>query len=643
MRLWSAVLATSSAGLCLAAEAGSLPPPVEPVPFHQVELADGFWLPRLRLNHQHTIPFAFRQSEETGRIRNFEVAGRLVEGTFNTIYPFDDSDVYKIIEGASYSLQIFPDPKLDAYLDEVIAKIAAAQEPDGYLYTNRTILGSRAHEWAGTRRWELVQQLSHELYNLGHLFEAAAAHHQATGKQSLLQVALKAAELLLRDFGWGKEEKYPGHQEVELGLVKLYRLTGRRELLDLARFFLDVRGPGGDPYNQAHQKVWEQSEAVGHAVRANYMYSAMADVAALTGDARYLKAADRIWEDVVARKLYITGGVGSTASGEAYGAAYQLPNLTAYCETCASIANVMWNHRMFLLHGDARYLDVAERTLYNALLSGLGLAGDRFFYPNPLESDGSHERSPWFGCACCPSNLTRFLPSLPGYLYGRRGNRLYVNLYVGSRARLQLDGSPLQVTQTTGYPWNGEVRLRMDPPEPRQFEIALRLPGWSRGEAVPSDLYRFAGNSADHPRVLVNGAEETWREENGFAVLARRWQPGDEIRLLLPMDIHLVRAHPAVEADRDLLALQRGPLVYCAEWADNPGRSLGELAVGKSSRLGYRFDPTLLGGVGVIAVAGGSGDRRADPEWTAIPYYAWANRGKGEMRVWIRDAGGQSP
>ncbi len=642
MRLWSAVLATCSAGLCLAAETGSLPPPVEPVPFHQVELADGFWLPRLRLNHRHTIPFAFRQSEETGRIRNFEVAGRLVEGTFNTIYPFDDSDVYKIIEGASYSLQIFPDPKLDAYLDEVIAKIAAAQEPDGYLYTNRTILGSRAHEWAGTRRWELVQQLSHELYNLGHLFEAAAAHHQATGKQSLLQVALKAAELLLRDFGWGKEEKYPGHQEVELGLVKLYRLTGRREFLDLARFFLDVRGPGGDPYSQAHQKVWEQSEAVGHAVRANYMYSAMADVAALTGDARYLKASDRIWEDVVARKLYITGGVGSTASGEAYGAPYQLPNLTAYCETCASIANVMWNHRMFLLHGSARYLDVAERTLYNALLSGLGLAGDRFFYPNPLESDGSHERSPWFGCACCPSNLTRFLPSLPGYVYGRKGNRLYVNLYVGSRARLQLAGSPLQVTQTTEYPWSGEVLLRVDPPEPSQFEIALRLPGWSRGEAVPSDLYRFAGPSADHPRILVNGAEEAWREESGFAVLARRWQPGDEIRLLLPMDIHLVRAHPAVEADRGRLALQRGPLVYCAEWADNPGRSLGELAVGKSWSLGYRFDPTLLGGVGVITVAGGSGDRRGDRKWTAIPYYAWANRGKGEMRVWIRDAGSQS-
>ncbi|GAB4112976.1 MAG: glycoside hydrolase family 127 protein [Acidobacteriota bacterium] len=639
MRLGSALLVVCSAGMSLVAQTGPNLGPVQPVPFHQVELEDGFWLPRLRLNHEHTIPFALRQSEETGRIRNFEVAGGLVKGTFNTIYPFDDSDVYKIIEGASYSLQVFPDARLAAQLDEIIAKIAAAQEPDGYLYTNRTILGPRAHEWAGSRRWELVHRLSHELYNLGHLFEAAAAHHQAIGKRTLLEVAFRAADLLLRDFGWGKEEKYPGHQEVELGLVKLYRLTGRREYLDLARFFLDVRGPGGDPYNQAHQKVWEQSEAVGHAVRANYMYSAMADVAALTGDSRYLAAADRIWTDVVSHKIYITGGVGSTASGEAYGAAYQLPNLTAYCETCASIANVMWNHRMFLAHGDSRYLDVAERTLYNALLSGLALSGDRFFYPNPLESDGSHERSPWFGCACCPSNLTRFLPSLPGYVYGLRGKRLFVNLYVQSRARIQLDGQPLEVSQSTDYPWNGEVRVVLHPRLAQAFELALRLPGWARGEAMTGDLYRFVGASGGRPRILVNGAEVTWQEDAGFAVLVRQWQAGDEVRLLLPMEVRLVRAHPAVEADRGRLALQRGPLVYCAEWPDNPGRRLAQLTVGEASRLDYQFDPKLLNGVGVISVSSRSPAAAGDQPWLAIPYYAWANRGKGEMLVWIRETG----
>ena len=390
--------------------------PIEPVSFNKVELNDDFWAPRIKLNHDLTIPYAFGQSEETGRIKNFEIAAGWEEGDFCSIYPFDDSDVFKIIEGASYSLQMFPDPELNAYMDEVIEKIAAAQEEDGYLYTIRTIQGDDSHDWIGSRRWEKTHILSHELYNLGHMYEAGVAHYEATGKRSLLDVCIKSADLLVKDFGWGKEETYPGHQEIEIGLVKLYRISGNQDYLDLAKFFLDVR-EGGDEYSQSHQKVIDQNEAVGHAVRANYMYTGMADVASLTDDQAYVDAIDRIWDNVVSKKLYITGGVGASGHGEAYGDNYELPNMTAYCETCAAIANVFWSHRMFLMHGDASYINVLERSLYNGVLSGLGLSGDRFFYPNPLKSRGQHQRSAWFGCACCPSNLTRFLPSIPGYMY----------------------------------------------------------------------------------------------------------------------------------------------------------------------------------------------------------------------------------
>ncbi len=615
---------------------------VTPVAFNQVKLDDSFWAPRVKLNAELTIPYAFKQSEETGRIKNFDIAAGVEQGSFCSIYPFDDSDVYKIIEGAAYSLQTVPDPKLDAYLDDLIARIGKAQEPDGYLYTNRTIMGDSAHPWAGKTRWELESHDSHELYNLGHFFEAAVAHYQATGKKSMLDIATKAADLIVKDFGYGKCEHYPGHQEVEIGLVKLYRATGKKEYLDLAKFFLDVRGPGGQVYNQAHLKPVDQTDADGHAVRANYMFTAMADIAAITGDTAYLRAIDNLWNNVVGKKLYITGGVGATGAGEAYGVDYQLPNMSAYCETCAAIASVFWNYRMFLLHQDAKYLDIVERTLYNGVLSGLGLSGDRFFYPNPLKSRGQHERSAWFGCACCPSNLCRFIPSVPGYIYAVMDNNLYVNLFVQSETTVDLGSSKVSIAQKSGYPYEGGVTITVNPEKKGKFNLMVRIPGWSGTDVVPSDLYNFKDPEKSPVTISVNGKPVSYKSEKGFAVLGRTWKSGDKVEITLPMDIRRIRANEKVEADLGQVALQRGPLLYCLEWADQSEQKALHLMLAEEPGFGYEFKPDLLNGVGVVTANGYSLKNQLDGTvqkdavtLKAIPYYAWANRGRGEMTVWI--------
>ncbi|MDD4645717.1 MAG: glycoside hydrolase family 127 protein, partial [Bacteroidales bacterium] len=619
--------------------------PIQPVAFNQVKLDDAFWSPRVKRNAGLTIPYAFKQSEETGRIKNFDIAAGVEKGSFCSTYPFDDSDVYKIIEGASYSLQTVPDAKLEAYLDQLIARIGAAQEPDGYLYTNRTIMGDSAHPWAGKKRWELESENSHELYNLGHFFEAAVAHYQATGKKTMLDIATKAADLIVKDFGWGKCEHYPGHQEVEIGLTKLYRVTGKKEYLDLAKFFLDVRGPKGEVYNQAHKKVVDQTDAEGHAVRANYMFSGMADVAALTGDQSYLKAIDTIWKNVVGKKLYITGGVGATGAGEAYGIDYQLPNMTAYCETCANIANVFWNYRMFLLHGDAKYIDVLERSLYNSVISGLGLSGDRFFYPNVLRSQGQHARSPWFGCACCPSNLCRFIPSVPGYIYAVKDNNLYVNLFVQSKADIKMGSSKVSIKQVTDYPWKGEIKLAINPEKKSRFNLMVRIPGWTGSQVVPSDLYSFVDPENNKVTITVNGDPVSYKSENGFAILGRSWKSGDIVKISMPMDIRRVRANDKVKADKGMVALQRGPLVYTLEWADQAGQKALDLILAEEPGFVYDFHPQLLDGVGMITGKGYSLKSNLDGtvdktpvDINAIPYYAWANRGRGEMTVWIPES-----
>jgi DUF1680 family protein len=627
--------------------------PVQPVPFTAVHFDDAFWLPRIEVNRTVTIPFAFKMCEESKRVYHFERAGAVLRGETLTDkeppgYPFDDTDVYKVIEGAAYTLSVKPDPKLEAYLDTLIAKIAAAQEGDGYLYTTRTIDPQNPHRWAGSERWVREAVDSHELYNLGHLYEAAVAHYQATGKRTLLDVALKTADLLDRTFGPGKKSIWPGHQITEMGLVKLYRVTGDARYLALAKFLLDERGPGpaegaGRKYNQSQQKVVEQSEAVGHAVRATYMYSGMADVAALTGEKDYVDAMDRIWGNTVGRKLYLTGGIGSTSSGEAFGMDYDLPNLSAYNETCAAIGNDYWNHRLFLLHADARYIDVMERTLYNGLLSGVALDGKSFFYPNPLESAGQHQRSAWFGVACCPGNMTRFLASVPGYAYARQGDTVFVNLFVASTAQIELDGGrKVKIVQETRYPWDGAVRMTVNPESAGRFRLKVRIPGWARGEAVPSDLYRFADVSSQKATLRVNGQAVPIVLEKGFAKLDRSWKAGDVVELGLPMPVRRVAANSAVDADQGRLAFQRGPLVFAIEWPDIPGGKVRNLLVAEKAPLATEFRPGLLNGVQVITGSGmalsldteGGVNRRAQ-DFTAIPYYAWANRGPGEMMVWI--------
>jgi DUF1680 family protein len=629
--------------------------PIRPVPFTAVAIDDAFWSPRLETNRRVTVRHDFDKCETTHRIRNFAVAGKLEPGSFEGLFGFNDSDVYKVIEGASYSLRLRPDPELDAYLDGVIAKIAAAQEGDGYLYTAGTIptLAQTPTCCVSRPRWSDIAS-GHELYDLGHMYEAAVAHYQATGKRTLLDVALKSANLLTQVFRPGGRLDPPGHQEVEIGLVKLYRATGDRRYLDEARFFLEQRGNAAGhrlygAYNQDHVPVLEQKEAVGHAVRAGYMYSAMADVSALTGDEGYARALGTLWDDVVSRKLYITGGLGARRDNEGYGEPYELPNRTAYAETCAAIAGAMWNHRMFLLHGDAKYLDVLERILYNGFLSGVSLDGERFFYPNPLAADGKSAfnqgqkgRSEWFDCSCCPTNVVRFLPSIAGAVYAQRERDVYVNLFIAGKADLTADGVKLGVRQETRYPWDGKVTIRVDPARPVALTLHVRIPGWAQGRPVPSDLYRYADPTVAPFSLAVNGQPVKPEIVKGFAVLPRTWRAGDVVELDLPMEVRRVLAHEKVEADAGRVALERGPVVYCAEAVDNGGRAFN-LVLPDDARLEARPRPDLLGGVTVVAgralalLPGADGRSVAtqEQEFVAIPYYAWAHRGEGEMAVWL--------
>lgn len=633
--------------------------PISPVPFTDVKFADGFWTPRMETNRTSTIPFAFQQCEETGRIENFKVAGGLSDKKWQGGAGFNDSDVSKVIEGAAYCLAVEPDPKLEKYLDELIGYYAAAQEKDGFLYTFWTArhtlsdeeiakIGCRPHN----DRWDSIVE-AHQMYNAGHMYEAAVAHFRATGKRNFLDVAVKNADHICATFNENARHDPPGHQEIEIGLAKLYRATGDRKYLDQAKFFLEQRGnPNGHKlygdYSQDHKPVVEQEEAVGHAVRANYMYSGMADVAALAGDESLTRAIDRLWDNVVSKKLYLTGGVGAKADGEAYGKNYELPNPSAYCETCACIANGYWNHRMFLLHGDAKYIDVFERCLYNGVISGVSLDGRKFFYVNPLESAGGVERSAWFGCACCPPNVCRFLASLPGYVYAVRGNTLYANLYASGKASVKIGDSKVGVNQETRYPWQGEIKFTIDPERDGQrFMLKLRIPGWAQDKPVPSDLYGFLPSEETlKPATLkVNGKSEQLAPSDGYAALDREWKRGDVVELSLPMPVRRVIANESVADDRDKTALQRGPLVYCIEHPEVPDGKVLNLMLLDDAPLTATFDEKLLGGVEVIAgkaiatssvlTLGKKIVEQTPVEFKAIPYYAWAHRGPGEMAVWL--------
>jgi len=624
--------------------------PIQPVPFTSVKLTDNFWAPRIKKNASVTIPIAFGYCESTGRVKNFEIAAGLDTGKFQTIYPFDDSDVYKIIEGASYSLQTFPDPKLDAYLDTIISKIGLAQEPDGYLYTNRTIAekhgGKGLHEWAGKNRWEMDSVLSHELYNLGHLYEAAVAHYQATGKRTLLDIALKSADLVNKDFGNDKIKVYPGHQVIEMGLVKLYRVTGEKKYLDLARFFLDIRGPKGQQYNQANLKPVDQTEAVGHSVRATYMYSGMADIAAIENDAPYLNAITKIWANLVYEKMYLTGGIGASGGNEGFADPFVLPNMSAYCETCASIGDIFFNHRLFLLHGQSKYIDILEKTLYNSMLSGVSLSADRFFYPNPLESNGQHLRQAWFGCACCPSNVARFVPAIPGYVYAVTDKELYVNLFISNDANITLGNRKLRITQKANFPWDGKVEILVNPETSSKFTLMIRIPGWAQNEALPGGLYKFADQDTEPVIVKVNGEVSELKLKDGYAAISRRWRSGDRVEVEFPMPVRKVIADERVKEDKNKIAFQRGPVIYCAEWPDNNTGKVLNLVVKNDAAFTTEFIPSLLGGTQVIKTSGFQTRRGRDGKVELlreepvilIPYALWNNRGAGQMIVWLPDS-----
>jgi len=619
--------------------------PITPVPFTSVKVTDAFWGQRLRASREVTIPLAFSKCEETGRYENFVKAAHPSSEYVVTGYSFDDTDVYKTIEGASYLMQTYPDKKLDKYIDSVLEIVAAAQEPDGYLYTARTMNPEKPHEWAGSKRWEKVEDLSHEFYNLGHMLEGAIAHYQATGKRNFLDIAIKYADCVEHAIGEapGKEVKVPGHQIAEMGLAKLYIVTGEKKYLDLAKFFLDKRGhtERRDAYSQAHKPVIEQDEAVGHAVRAAYMYSGIADVAALTGDTAYIKAIDRIWDNVVAKKLYITGGIGATSSGEAFGENYQLPNMSAYCETCAAIGNVYWNYRLFLLHGDAKYYDVLERTLYNGLISGVSLDGGSFFYPNPLESMGQHQRQAWFGCACCPSNVCRFIPSVPGYIYAVRDDELYINLFMSNTSDITLKGKKINLIQTTEYPWDGSVGIEVNPASKQTFALKIRIPGWLLGKVTPSSLYRYDDDKTLKYSVKVNGKTVESELSHGYFTVNRTWKKGDKVEVSFGMEPRIVKANNKVEADRGRVAIERGPVVYCAEWPDNDFSVLSVM-MNRTPTFTVEKKPDLLYGINEIKTAAQTlayDDKgrlqTKDVTLTMIPYYAWAHRGSGEMSVWI--------
>ena len=675
--------------------------PYTQVPFTSVKITPNtFWGDRIQAAREVTIPLAFSKCESEHRYKNFEMAAYTLQHPGHPGlktpewdvakfmgFSFDDTDVYKTIEGASYVLQTYPDAKLKAYIDSVLDVVGAAQEPDGYLYTARTINPEHPHGWAANRRWAAEEHASHELYNLGHMVDAACAHYQATGSTKFLDIAKRYADCVVREVGPnpGQACVVPGHQIAEMALARLYVLTGEKKYLDEAKFLLDYRGKTDhkDIYSQSDKPVVDQTEAWGHAVRAGYMYAGMADVAALLGDSSYIKAIDTIYENIVGKKYYLTGGVGARHGGEAFGADYELPNLTAYNETCAAISMVYLFERMFLLHGDAKYIDCLERTLYNGVISGMSVDGGKFFYPNPLSSDGHYRfnadgtmtRQPWFGCACCPSNLCRFIPSMPGYIYGVRDNDLYVNLFASNTATIQVGGRSIELQQETNYPWDGDISIRVNKVAKAkssngkssngkssngkssngklsngQINMMIRIPGWVQSRAVPSDLYSYSDDIFSTYDITVNGQRVDSELENGYFVINRNWKKGDIIRIHFDMPVRTVVANPRVTDDRGRIAVERGPLVYCTEGADNEAINPHHLLLPNHPKFdmqpaygiqntegdGKTFNVTAITAQAQEATIADDGRLAVkDVNITLIPYYAWNHRGAGKMDVWL--------
>jgi DUF1680 family protein len=605
------------------------------VPFTDVQIRDSFWAPRRDTNRLASIPVNFDNLEKAKNLENLRLAGKRETNGF-TGPVFMDSDVYKALEAAAYSLATNPDPALDRRVDEIIAILAAAQMPDGYLNSYYTVKEPG-------RRWVNLRD-NHELYCAGHMFEAAVAHYQATGKRNFLSIATRFADNIDSVFGPGKRMGYPGHPEIELALVKLWQVTGERRYFELARFFVENRGRKfyaeehhtpldryDGSYWQDDMPIFEHKSIKGHAVRAAYLLSGVVDVMGETRDNRLVKMVDRVWRNTSLRNMYVTGGIGPSAHNEGFTTDYDLPNLSAYQETCASVALALWNHRLALLYGDSKYADIFERSLYNGVLAGVSLDGNKFFYVNPLESTGRHHRSEWFGCACCPPNVARTLASLGGYAYAAGDNALYVNLFIQGAVTATVGGQKLGMKVKTDYPWDGQVTFELEPASPARFDVRLRVPGWCEGATVAVNKKKLSD-----PAI-----------ERGYLVLSREWRKGDVIKLDLPMPVRRVAAHPQVKANHGLLAIQRGPLVYCLEARDHQ-EALASLSLPAHAELKAEKAPGLLGGVVVIK---GQAEVAGDLDWknrlyqgvhparkariTAIPYYTWDNREAGPMRVWL--------
>jgi len=601
------------------------PANLRPVPLADVRVEPAsFWGTRLRVNREKTLPHNLKMLEETGRITNFATAAEkgagASPGTFQGKFFFNDSDVYKVLEGAACIYAANPDSQLDSRMDSIIAQIAAAQQPDGYLYTFYTVRNELDKRWTNEKD-------NHETYCAGHLIEAAVAHHRATGKRNFLDIAIKLANHIDSIFGPGKKRDAPGHEEIELALVKLYDVTKDDRYLKLAQFFLEQRGytdgrASSKDYDQDHKPVREQREIVGHAVRAMYLYSGVIDVARASGDMTLVQSMDSLWHDAVDRKMYVTGGIGPSAKNEGFTHPYDLPNESAYCETCASIGMAFWNQRLALLYGDAKYADLVEREMYNGILAGVSLDGEKFFYVNPLASKGKHHRQPWFDCACCPPNVLRFIASIGEYAYATGGNgSIYVNQYIAGTAKI----GDVSIDQETDYPWDENILLTIRPKTPKQFALRLRIPGWCEEGAA----------------VAINGKEVTGAKQHGYLVLDREWKDGDTVELHLPMPVRRVYADPSVSADVGRVALMRGPIVYCVEGADNP-EGISNLLLTRDAKIEIEERKDLLGGVTVlkgeakrVASADPSTDKPAT--FTAIPYFAWDNREPGGMIVWLAE------
>jgi len=617
---------------------------IEPVSFANVNITDNFWKPRMDQVATVTLQACIYQTEiKTPRIKNFEIAGGSRQGKFEGIF-YDDSDVFKALEAISYSLKTRPNPELEKKADEWIDKIAAAQQPDGYLNTYYTLQFPE-------KRW--TDMSMHEDYNGGHLIEAATAYYSATGKRKLLDVAIKFADHFNSQFGPDKKHWVTGHQELELALVKLFKATKDEKYLKLADWLLGERGHKvangytwtewkDTAYAQDVVPVKQQKEITGHAVRAMYLYTGAADVAAQTGDQGYMNAMKTVWDDVVHRNMYITGGIGSSGSNEGFSVDYDLPNEQAYCETCASVGMVFWNQRMNLLTGESKYFDILERSLYNGALDGLSLSGDRFFYGNPLASTGKHFRKEWFGTACCPSNIARLVASLGDYVYNTSSNGIWVNLFVASNTNVLIGKTKVAIDQKSNYPWEGEVTINVTPEKKAKFGMYVRVPGWASGETVPGDLYHFLKTPTSKYTLRVNGKDAEYQMENGYAVILREWRKGDVIQLSLPMNVQEVAARESITANVDRVALQRGPLVYCVEGADNDGQAWNIL-MPENTTFQTSFQKDLLNGVvtiqaevPVVVVSSDSQNvSTVKKTITAIPYYSWCNRGSNPMQVWL--------